>query len=54
MVIDTWTQTTRHGGKGMLEKMSTDDQGFNPVYMMSIRAPVVPKRKFGSWQVCAG
>ncbi len=35
MVIDTWTQTTEMVEKGMLEKMSTDDQGFNPVYMMS-------------------
>jgi DNA-directed RNA polymerase subunit beta' len=35
MVIDTWTQTTELVEKGMLEKMSTDDQGFNPVYMMS-------------------
>ena len=34
-VIDKWTQVTNEVRDRMFEHLSTDDQGFNPVYMMN-------------------
>ncbi len=34
-VIDNWTHTTNRVAEAMLENMSSDRQGFNPVYIMA-------------------
>lgn len=33
-VIDIWSQTTNHITNHLMDKLSSDNQGFNPIYMM--------------------
>jgi DNA-directed RNA polymerase subunit beta' len=35
-IIDTWTHTTNNVADVMLENLSRDRQGFNPIYMMAV------------------
>jgi DNA-directed RNA polymerase subunit beta' len=35
-IIDTWTHTTNNVADAMIETLSHDREGFNPIYMMSI------------------
>jgi DNA-directed RNA polymerase subunit beta' len=35
-IIDTWTKTTNQVSEVMFEGMATDQNGFNPIYMMAV------------------
>jgi DNA-directed RNA polymerase beta' subunit len=51
-IIDIWTHTNAKLTHILMNKLSKDKQGFNPVYMMPTQVLVVRKNRFVSFQEC--
>ena len=51
-VIDIWTHATSDVANEMFNELKSDNQGFNPLFMMADSGARVLRTKLSSLQVC--